>query len=181
MSIDDLIIKKAAAGDKEAFRLIVEQYQNLVIAACINILRDFQEAENIAQETFLQVYRSLPQYRYEGFKTWIMRIAVNKALDYKRKKVRRKENEIISIDSVSFIEDGSLKVDDILIKDEKRQELLEKCNKLPSKYSSVIHKYYYLNKSRSEIAAEENISEKTVDTRLYRGRKLLKDMIKEVL
>jgi DNA-directed RNA polymerase specialized sigma24 family protein len=52
-SVDDIIIKKAAKGDKEAFRIIVEHYKNLVFAACYKIVKDPHEAENLTQETFL--------------------------------------------------------------------------------------------------------------------------------
>jgi DNA-directed RNA polymerase specialized sigma24 family protein len=74
MEPEELLIKRVINGDQEAFRSIVEKYQNLVFAICLNIAGQRQEAENLAQETFLQVYRSLPRYRNQGFKAWIGKI-----------------------------------------------------------------------------------------------------------
>lgn len=180
MKENDLIIKKAANGDKEAFRIIVEQYKNLVYAVCKNIVKDTYEAENLTQETFLQVYKSLHKYEYKGFKNWIGRIAVNKAIDYKRRLVSKQENEIKYIDEMEYLPDNKASIQDRLIEEERKREVICCCNELPHKYKSVIKKFYIENKSYKEIAAEENISTKTVETRLYRGKSLLRKKIEEV-
>lgn len=85
MECNDFIIKAASKGNKDAFRQIVEAYQNIVFTLSLNILKDYHEAENATQETFLKVYDSLHTYEYKGFKTWISKIATNKAIDTKRK------------------------------------------------------------------------------------------------
>ncbi|SHH86755.1 RNA polymerase sigma factor [Clostridium grantii] len=180
-SVDDIIIKKAAKGDKEAFRIIVEHYKNLVFAACYKIVKDPHEAENLTQETFLKIYKSISQYRYEGFNTWVMRIAVNKAIDSKRKMIKIKEREINNVEVINFIKDPKLSVQDQLIKKEEAQQLIACCNELPDKYSKIINLYYIKNKSCQEIALEESINVKTVQTRLSRGRKLLKDALEGVI
>lgn len=180
-SVDDIIIKKAAKGDKDAFRIIVEQYKNLVFAACYKIVQDPHEAENLTQETFLKIYKSLSQYRYQGFKAWVMRIAVNKAIDSKRKMKKIKEREINNVEVMDFIEDPKLAVQEQLVKKEEAQQLALCCKELPEKYSEIINLYYMENKSCKEIAFEQNINIKTVQTRLARGRKLLKDRLEGVI
>ncbi|MCY6369911.1 RNA polymerase sigma factor [Clostridium ganghwense] len=180
MKENDLIIKKAANGDDEAFRIIVEQYKNLVYAVCKNIVKDPHEAENLTQETFLQVYKSLHKYEYKGFKNWIGRIAVNKSIDYKRRLASKQENEIKYIDEMECLPDNKALIQDRLIQEERKREVICYCNELPLKYKSVIKKFYIQNKSYKEIAAEENISIKTVETRLYRAKNLLRKKIEEV-
>ena len=180
MELDELTIKRAASGNQEAFRKIVEEYQKLVFAICMNITKDRQEAENLAQETFLQVYRSLNKYRSEGFKTWIGRIATNKALDWKRS--RKVENSLQFIDINDSHEIRSNERDtphEKLLHKEEKERLETLCNDLPEKYAVVISKYYVQLKSYKQISDEEGISIKTVESRLYRAKKMLKDKWEE--
>lgn len=181
MHSEDILIKKALAGDHDAFRHIVEKYQNYVFAIVLNITQDYQEAENIAQETFIQIYRSLSQYHFGGFKTWIGRIATNKAIDWKRKRKKEKENQVIYLDDLIDIrDDENNQVEKQLIGAEDLETMQSLCNKLPPKYGNVVKKYFFQSKSYKQIALEEGISIRTVETRLYRAKKILRECWKEV-
>lgn len=80
----DITGAKVPFGDEQAFCEIVETYKGYVFAIILNFIKDNYIAEDIAQEVFLQAYRSLPQFRNKNFKAWIGKIAVNKAIDFKR-------------------------------------------------------------------------------------------------
>lgn len=83
-------LARAAAGDREAFRTIVERYQTMVFSVAYNVLGSHADAEDAAQDAFLRCYRSLPQYRAEAsFSTWLFRLAVTSAVDGKRRAGRR--------------------------------------------------------------------------------------------
>ena len=85
-------LARAAAGDHEAFKLIVERYQAMVYSVAYNVLGDPVDAEDAAQESFLRCYRTLPQYRGEAsFSTWLFRLALSNSLDYGRRQRRRPE------------------------------------------------------------------------------------------
>jgi RNA polymerase sigma-70 factor, ECF subfamily len=85
-------LARAAAGDVQAFRLIVERYQGMVYSVAYNVLGDYTDAEDAAQEAFLRCYRTLPQYRAEAsFSTWLFRVALTSAIDYKRREKKRPE------------------------------------------------------------------------------------------
>jgi RNA polymerase sigma-70 factor (ECF subfamily) len=85
-------LERAAAGDGDAFRLIVERYQGMVYSVARNILGDHVDAEDAAQEAFLRCYRKLGQYRSEArFSTWLFRLAMTTAIDYRRREQRRPE------------------------------------------------------------------------------------------
>ncbi len=85
-------LAKAAAGDVDAFRTIVERYQGMVYSVAYNVLGDHTDAEDAAQEAFLRCYRKLPQYRGEAtFSTWLFRLALNASVDYQRRERRRPE------------------------------------------------------------------------------------------
>ena len=93
MNPEEIVIKRAAAGDKAAYEKLVEKYKGYVFAIVLNLTQDRFHAENIAQDVFLQVYISLPRYRHEGFRTWLGRIAARKAIDWKRKHGRTQAKE----------------------------------------------------------------------------------------
>lgn len=176
MEGEDIIIKKAAQGSEQAFRLLVERYQDLIIRICHNVVKESSHAENIAQEVFLQVFRALPTYEYKGFKTWISRIALNKAIDYQRKINALKKREIALTEEFqnTLIDDGRNGIDNFW-RGEDRKRILSLCDNLPEIYRAIISKYYIQEKCYSDIAQEENISIKTVESRLYRARKLLRE------
>lgn len=79
------IIKKIAKKDHTAFKWFFERYQSLVLNTCFNIIRNRQDAEDTAQEVFLQAYKSAAHFRHESkITTWLYRIAINRSLNFKR-------------------------------------------------------------------------------------------------
>jgi RNA polymerase sigma-70 factor (ECF subfamily) len=85
-------LARAAAGDRQAFRLIVERYQTMVYSIAYNVLGRHVDAEDAAQDAFLRCYRSLPQYRSEAsFSTWLFRLSLTTALDRRRHERRQPE------------------------------------------------------------------------------------------
>lgn len=180
MDPDELLVKKALKGDENSFRIIVEKYQGLVYAICFNITAHRQEAENLAQETFIQVYRSLSRYENKGFKSWIGKIATNKAIDWKRKRRLENEGKVVYLEDIEEISTESNLIYDELIQKENTKKLLELCNRLPEIYSTVLIKFYIQSKSYNEISKEDGISIKTVESRLYRAKHAIRRQWKEV-
>lgn len=180
MDPDELLVKKALKGDEDSFRSLVEKYQGLVFAICFNITGHRQEAENLAQETFIQVYRSLSRYENKGFKSWIGKIATNKAIDWKRKMRLENEGKVVYLEDIEEISTESNSIHEELIKKENSKKVLELCNKLPEIYSSVLIKFYIQSKSYNEISKEDGISVKTVESRLYRAKNAIRKQWKEV-
>jgi len=87
---DKILIDKISEGDQLAFKELVEKYQTMVINTCIGFLHDKQDAEDISQEVFIEVFASLRKFRKEAkLSTWMYRIAVNKSLNFLRSKKRR--------------------------------------------------------------------------------------------
>lgn len=85
-------LARAAAGDRQAFRTIVERYQTMVYSVAYNVLGNHADAEDAAQDAFLRCYRSLPQYRSEAsFSTWLFRLALTTAVDARRRERRQPE------------------------------------------------------------------------------------------
>lgn len=81
--IDLQLVERVRAGDKQAFGLLVEKYRRKLMRLLSRMVRDSEEIEDIAQETFIKAYRALPQFRGDAaFYTWLYRIAVNTAKNY---------------------------------------------------------------------------------------------------
>jgi RNA polymerase sigma-70 factor (ECF subfamily) len=78
-------------GSHEAFRNLVEQYSHEVVGTCYSFVNNREDAEDVAQEVFIEVYKSIRQFRKESeIGTWIYRISINKSLDFLRRQKRKK-------------------------------------------------------------------------------------------
>jgi len=86
---DDRLIIKARNGDKTAFGKLVKKYQQKVLYLAYDVVGDYDEAKDIAQDAFIRAYTKLGQFEKRArFSTWLYRITVNLALDVYRKKKR---------------------------------------------------------------------------------------------
>ncbi len=88
---ESLLILQLQQGNEPAFRYLVENYQHRVYNTCLGVLRNSEDAEDIAQEVFVEVHRSVNGFKAEAkLSTWIYRICVTKSLDHLRSKKRKK-------------------------------------------------------------------------------------------
>ncbi|MER2060810.1 MAG: sigma-70 family RNA polymerase sigma factor [Niallia sp.] len=175
---DQVLIDKVKAGNDHAFRLLVEKYRDYLFRTIYSVLKDQKEAEDATQEVFIKIYTSLPKYENQGFKTWITRIAVNHAIDMRRKKQRRKEEMAEELESHIG---GSLADDvELEVMRRERQKLVQKrLEEVPANYRDVIYGFYIQEKSYQEMASEQNVQVKTIETKLYRARIWIKTHWKE--
>ena len=165
------------AGNPAAFEKIIKHYQGYVFAIILSFVNE-NEAPDIAQEVFLQLYRSLPRYESNNLKAWIGKITVRKAIDWKRSHPPQVQ-ELNDIDITTIRDNISLMPDEFIINQENRQQIRSICQNLPSRYERVIIKYYYENKSYQQIAHEEGVNLRTVESRLYRAKNLIRSKWKE--
>jgi RNA polymerase sigma factor (sigma-70 family) len=143
------------------------------------VLHHPKDAEDATQEAFVKIYRSLPRYQGHGFKTWMSRIAVNTAIDYKRKSERRREvivdPEVGLQTAISAEEPADL----VLMRKEQGAMIARYLSELPPNYREVIVSYYMEGKSYQQIAIEQDVEIKTVESKLYRARNWMKKHWKE--
>lgn len=92
MCLNDLeLIERLKTGDQQAFRAIVDSWKDMVYNTSLGIVQNAEDAEDVTQEVFVQVYESVNQFKGDSkFSTWLYRIAVTKSLDHLRKKKRKK-------------------------------------------------------------------------------------------
>ncbi|HNX29672.1 MAG TPA: RNA polymerase sigma factor [Syntrophomonadaceae bacterium] len=175
---DEELLQRVLTADQNALRTLIDRYKAYVFAIILNLLPGSSDTEDIAQEVFLQVYNSLPDYRPRNFKAWLGKIALNKTLDWKRSHSKYNRHEILDIGYLAD-ENESRAPDLLLIKNEKHDQVREICRQLPPIYGQIIQEYYFESRSYAEIAQHSGVSVKTVESRLYRARAMIKQKWKE--
>lgn len=176
---DEQIIYKIRAGDVNSFSSLVERYQGHIFAVIINVTHDPDSAQDIAQEVFISIFRSLPSYHCGSFKSWITKIAVSRSIDWARTQARAPAcSETVDPESLPS-PDPLVSPEVQVCKQEETARLRAICSRLPRKYSTVVNRYYFREESYQDIALEEKISIRTVESRLYRARALIKQQWEE--
>lgn len=176
MDLENLLIEKAKAGHEDSFSKLIDIYKNYIFAIILNFIKDYDEVENVAQEVCLQIYVSLATYDQDNFKGWIGRISTNKSIDWLRKKKSKFKDEALEDDHLEILSsDQKDNPEILLVEKERRQELEEALNSIPEIYKIALTKFYFEDKSYEEIAMEEDVSTKTIASRLYRAKILLKE------
>lgn len=168
-------------GDSQAFSKLVDDYKNLVYTVALRMLKNTEEAEEVAQDTFVKVFKSIKHFKGESkFSTWIYRVAYNTCLD--RIKKNKKELLNTSIDEVEGfdIKDINNALDTILANE--KALLVRKCvEQLSPKDAAIISLFYFEEKNLKELSIILSLSENTVKVRLYRARTRLAIILRKQL
>lgn len=155
----------------------MEEYEKLVFSLCYRMTQDYFAAQDITQETFLSAFRHASDFDGSNAKAWICRIASNKCVDYLRNAGRRQiptEDEKIP-EPVSHIG----RPEEETLEKELRQQLLDACRSLSPPYDTVAEDYFYLEKKAETIAGEQEQNIKTIQTRIYRARNMLREIYRK--
>lgn len=152
----------------ESFSEFVGQYEKLVFTVCFQMVQDYQEAQNLAQETFLAAYRSIDRCPPEHYKPWICRIAANKAKDHL--KSAPGEEALDALPAQGSPEEAFLA-------EEGEARIQERIRALPEPYHKVSILYFLEEKPVEDIAKRLNRPKKTVQTQLYRAKQILREQL----
>ncbi|WP_299524360.1 sigma-70 family RNA polymerase sigma factor [Winogradskyella sp.] len=178
---DIKLINAIKNGDTKAYAQLVDRYKDLVYTLALRMLKHKEEAEEVAQDTFIKVFKSLDKFKGDSkFSTWIYRVAYNTCLDNIKKNKKHLNN--VAIDEYTFNKldtiDNAL---DNIINEEKR-DLIKKCiNKLPEDSSALLTLFYFEELSLEEISKIINVEANTVKVKLFRARKKLAVILEQYL
>ncbi|WP_331460515.1 RNA polymerase sigma factor [Gracilibacillus suaedae] len=170
-------MKKIKAGNQHAIRLLIERYKHHVFKVTYSVVHDEKTAEDLAQETFIKMIDALSSYQHKGFKTWISRIALHKAIDYQRKKTRQKE-ELETFEAFEPVSTQA-NLDEQVISKDTLNKVHQHINGMPEKFQIVVKAYYFEELSYKQIAQKLGVEQTNVKMRLYRARKWMKENWKE--
>jgi len=165
------VIEMAREGDSRAFETLLERYEKPVFNAAYRIVANYEDAADVTQAVFVKVHRKLGSYRPEHkFFSWIYRIAVNEAINFSR----RKRCESPFDDAVAARQGSSVDHLARIARDELIQGALRS---IKIDYRVVVVLKYFLEMSYKEIGDIVGIPEKTVKSRLFTGRELLRQAL----
>ncbi len=176
---DDSLWRRAALGDHAAFAEIVREYQHKVYSYALRHCRNAADAEDIAQEVFLQVYRALPRFRGDAsLSSWIFRITANLCIDFARRKKKTVQPlSDLSEETIDFLldkPDESPTPDEALLLKEEREALLRGLARLSEQHREILLMREVDGLSYEEIAAVLKLPLGTVRSRLARARLALR-------
>jgi RNA polymerase sigma-70 factor (ECF subfamily) len=179
------LIQQLRAGDELAFKSLVENYQDLVYNTAMGVVQNSEDAEDVAQEVFIQVFRSIDQFKGDArLSTWIYRITTTKALDHIRSRKRKKRfafitslfgaNDELIHEPVDFQHPGVA-----LDRKEQAALLFRMIEQLPDnqKVAFTLHKTEEL--SYQEIADVMQLSVSAVESLLFRARQNLRKLLEK--
>ena len=174
-------IKTILAGDSREFAVLVDTYKNVVFTVALRMVKNREEAEEVAQDTFIKVFKSLKKFKGDSkLSTWIYRIAYNTCLDRLKKSGRDRQN--VAMDEIQGFEIGVL--DNALegIVKSERAEMIQKCiQKLSPKDAALLTLFYFEEKNLHELGEILKMNESSVKVGLFRARGRLAKILKQYL
>lgn len=183
---DKELVLKAQRGDVPAFEELVERYHGKIYGLTYNMTSNREDAEDLTQEVFVKAFEALPRFKGKSsFYTWIYRIAVNKTINYRKKRNRKRA---LSLDQF----DQDIKTDDVYhdlttkgspLRNISLSELQEKLNEalqhLSEKHRTVVVMHDMQGMPHEEIAKVVGASVGTVRSRLFYARRQMQTELSE--
>jgi len=185
---DDELVLKAQQGDVHAFDVLVERYHSKIYGLTYNMTSNREDAEDLTQEIFVKAYEALPRFKGKSsFYTWVYRIAVNKTINYRKKRNRKRA---LSLDSF----DQDIKLDDAyhemtakgsplrnISLSELQKKLNEALQNLSEKHRTVVVMHDMQGIPHEEIAKMVGASVGTVRSRLFYARRQMQTELSEFM
>lgn len=180
---ENRLVQQSLEGEEEAFGALVKKYKTKVFNMAYSFTRDREAADDLAQEVFIKAYYALGKFKFKsGFGTWLYRIAVNHIKDHLRK---QKKERHVSFDDVyqesKLSQDAADRREDAREKESRIKLLHQALQSLPQKHRVILTLRDIQGHSYEEIASILNLSPGTVDSRLHRARKMLREKISPFL
>jgi len=180
---EEVLIKKLKEGDQLVFTAVVQEYQDMVYNTAIGMLQNAEDADDITQEVFVQVYLSIHTFKGESkFSTWLYRITISKALDHEKKRKRKKRFAFVqslfsntqheALHPAEFNHPGIQ-----LEKKENAADLFKALKQLPDKQRIAFTLHKLEGQSQQEIAAIMNLSVYAVESLMSRAKNNLKKIL----
>ncbi len=173
------LVRLSKEGNEEAFASLVKKYKTKVFNLAWSLTRDRETADDLAQEAFIKAYIALPKFQFKSeFGTWLYRITVNHVKDYLRKKSKMSKMLFEKMKETPHFQEDEMKKKEKEQIGEQRRKFVRQCLKtIPEKYQVILSLRDIQGFSYEEITKILKISPGTVDSRLHRARKTLRQKL----
>lgn len=180
-----ILVERLKQGEEAAFKTIVDTWQDMVFNTALGIVQNAEDAEDISQEVFVQVYQSVSSFKGDSkFSTWLYRIAITKSLDHERRKKRKKrfafvkslfgeESEVV-IHPPDFHHPGV-----VMDKKENAAALFQAINKLPENQRIAFSLHKVEGLSYQEVSEVMNTTVSSVESLMHRAKNNLKKNLED--
>lgn len=173
---DEQLVALTLQGEQAAFNILVERYQKQVFSLAYRLHQDYDEARDLAQEAFIRIYQQLPSFdQKRKFFPWMYRVAQNVCINV----LRNLPKESLTLEEQYEREAGGQDGNpELIIEDrELAEDLARILREMPEQYRAPILLKYMEGLSYREISERLDLPESTIETRLFRGRKYLRDIL----
>jgi len=186
---DQIYIDKVLQGDTNAFAYLINRYKDMVYTIAIKIVKSHEDAEEVAQDSFLKAYEKLDSFKGNSkFSTWLYTIAYRNSIS----KIRKKKVATSDIDEYvmdNYSEGSEFPQLEAIKNGEQQKYIREAIGRLPEKDALLITLFYMNESSVEEIEQITNLTQSNIKVKLFRARKklnaelsfLLKEEVKTIL
>jgi len=181
---DQELVKRSLKGDEGAFNELIDRYKRGIYTVIVRMVRDNETANDLSQETFIKLYRSLSSYNPDyKFSSWLFKIANNLTIDHLRKNRQKiysldapieADEDEITVQIASPGENALDRVESLELGEKIKEAIME----LPVEYRRVIVLRHIEDMSYEEIVEVTDLPLGTVKTLLFRGRRILRKKLR---
>jgi len=175
---DSEIIDRILKNDSTAFEQLVRKYKNLVYTTCHRILKNQVDADDIFQDVFMEVFRSLSHLKnYDDMSGWIFRISYSKCINHHRKKNPARADTVPDHEENPRLGDSGMDVETPLHSLEKKEAstlLFKHIDQLPDNQKRALLLHKFEGYSYKEICEEMNLTQASVESLIYRAKSSLR-------
>lgn len=169
--VTDHLVTRCQAGDRDAVRQLYEQYSQAMYQVCLRMMNNIHDAEDMLQESFYQVFKSIGSFRGEAtIGSWIKTIVVNKCLN----QLRRKSPRFVDADDLEFKEEEQVDETAFTYTVEHVKKAI---GMLPDGYRVVLTLFLFEHYSHRQIAEKLGISESTAKTQYMRAKQRVREWV----
>jgi RNA polymerase sigma-70 factor (ECF subfamily) len=187
MSVDQELVQRVQAGDKNAFDVLIIKYQQRIINVITGFVHDPVEAQDVAQEAFVKAYRAIPNFRGDSaFYTWLYRIAINTSKNHLAARARRPPtSDVDAADATNVYDAPELKEfetpESNLVSEELEQASHQAIDELQEDTATAIKLREFEGMSYEEISEAMECPIGTVRSRIFRAREAIEQRIQTVM
>jgi RNA polymerase sigma factor (sigma-70 family) len=165
-------------GDSNAFAVLVDRYKNMVFSLALKMVRNREEAEEVAQDTFIKIFKSITQFKGDSkFSTWIYKVTYNTCLD--RIKKNNRFQTTVPIDDFSENQIKTMETVLDAIDERERNKMIQECIQLlPNEDAFLLTLFYFEEQTLEEISKVIDSNVNNVKVKLFRSRKKLATILK---